>query len=92
MSHRFAGWIGDGRGPDMHLIADRPPSQKSLEALFAVRDAVLASWAQAELAAGRWEDDGGPPAPERVRVRSLLSASRADNQRKRAAAAARRER
>lgn len=72
----FSGWICDGRGPDMHLTADQAPSQKSLEALFELRDAVLALCRQAELEAGRWEDDGGAPGPERGRVTSLITPPR----------------
>lgn len=69
---RFSGWIDDGRGP-MHLIADRAPLPKDLEALFQVRDALMTVVMLAEREAGRWEDDGGPPAPDDVRrLHSLL--------------------
>ena len=72
---RFSGWIDDGRGA-MHIQDDRAPSPQSLEALFELRDAVLRVIALAEREAGRWEDDGGPPGPDRGRVTALLPQSR----------------
>lgn len=60
----FCGWVGGDSGPAMHLIADREPTGQALDALLQLRDAVIAMQMRAELEAGRWEDDGGAPAPD----------------------------
>ncbi|HEX4621408.1 MAG TPA: hypothetical protein VH208_07560 [Myxococcaceae bacterium] len=70
---RWAGWVGDGEGPTVLLIAEYDLSDPDVRVLFEVRDALLELWRQAERAIGRWEDDGGPPAPEHVHRTSGLT-------------------